>query len=687
MFRNRLWPLGAIVIAAGVAAWLLRPDAAGDSPGRWVGWIWVLLTETWIPALYLLAAVGYGRGALRLLRPGAGDTFGLAPALGLATMLWLSHALGVLGLLQAGPGNLGAWLPIGLGLLLWAATLRFNRDTTTSGMSWGPALLCAAPAATVAALAAASAPGWLWESEFGGFDVLSYHLQLPREWIESGRIVPLEHCVYSWLPGYVEAAYYHLSVLHLPLTEPPLHAAARAAVSCQMLHAFMLIWLAVSVAQTARVLWPSAPTVLAPLAGVLCASIPWVIVTGTLAYNEIPALIFLSAGLGVCLDWSRAGVAPWKCGVALGALAASACTAKLTGVGAVALPLGVVALLCWRGRAAFGVAGTGIATGAVVGLPWLVRNWAEGGNPLFPFATGLFGSAHWSAEQVQRWTAAHRADLAPAEIPGAWMEMAFLHPQWAGAFFFGLAGIIALALAGRGSERRNLVILLVVVSVQGLFWTLATHAQSRFLIACAVPLSLLAVGGASSLPGRAAVVCAAAMALVASVSTTILFSGQRGGEPTAMIDGLAVISGAAFFDLPADQQAERLRQDPRLSLALLTDPTERIYLLGDSTPFYLLRDNVLWHTTWDRSPLGEAIRKNADDPAAWRRHLREQERITIISVNWSELHRLSQTDGWYDPAVTPGVVAEFLESQAETVQTFTDAQGRLIASIHRLRRE
>jgi len=49
------------------------------------------------------------------------------------------------------------------------------------------------PTIAIVILAACSAPGWLWATEFGGYDVLSYHLQLPREWYDAGRIVPLDH--------------------------------------------------------------------------------------------------------------------------------------------------------------------------------------------------------------------------------------------------------------------------------------------------------------------------------------------------------------------------------------------------------------------------------------------------------------------------------------------------------------
>ena len=50
-------------------------------------------------------------------------------------------------------------------------------------------------------------PGLTWAVEAWGYDVLSYHLELPREWLAIGRMTGLEHNVYSYLPSLAEAGY------------------------------------------------------------------------------------------------------------------------------------------------------------------------------------------------------------------------------------------------------------------------------------------------------------------------------------------------------------------------------------------------------------------------------------------------------------------------------------------------
>ena len=47
------------------------------------------------------------------------------------------------------------------------------------------------PLLSIAAVGALLPPGMLWHpDEPHGYDVVEYHLQIPREWYEAGRIIP-----------------------------------------------------------------------------------------------------------------------------------------------------------------------------------------------------------------------------------------------------------------------------------------------------------------------------------------------------------------------------------------------------------------------------------------------------------------------------------------------------------------
>src|SRR5204863_10008875 len=66
-----------------------------------------------------------------------------------------------------------------------------------------------------ACVSASMPPGVMWRSagDPHPYDVLEYHLQVPREWQESGRITPLKHNVYCFFPANVEMQY--LLVMHI----------------------------------------------------------------------------------------------------------------------------------------------------------------------------------------------------------------------------------------------------------------------------------------------------------------------------------------------------------------------------------------------------------------------------------------------------------------------------------------
>ena len=53
----------------------------------------------------------------------------------------------------------------------------------------------------ISAVAASLLPGALWKPlDPHPYDVTSYHLQVPREWYELGRIEPLRHNMFSYFP-------------------------------------------------------------------------------------------------------------------------------------------------------------------------------------------------------------------------------------------------------------------------------------------------------------------------------------------------------------------------------------------------------------------------------------------------------------------------------------------------------
>ena len=175
-----------LVTLAVVTSWTIPGDAARFAPA-----LASLGQNGGVALLWWVGAAGLGLWIdRRWLRAGrqAGDREGrwrgVAAALpmGAAALLSITHALGSLGLLTAA-GGVFAWLPIAVGLYLLVRILRDESDDgeareAQQAGAWndaGAPAIAAALAALYAA-AAASAPEWLWSSEFGGYDAVSYHL-------------------------------------------------------------------------------------------------------------------------------------------------------------------------------------------------------------------------------------------------------------------------------------------------------------------------------------------------------------------------------------------------------------------------------------------------------------------------------------------------------------------------------
>jgi len=697
----RRWALpfgtGAALIVLVVA---LSIPGSGSALAGPAAALQTLIESLLIAGAWMLGALGLGTLAEPLVRralaqadaparaPGA---WSLQLSLGAALALWIAHAMGTLGAWRGGHvmDAIAAWTPVALGI--GALALRSRRG---KGPVENPAT---APLASLAALlpigvmlVAACAPsGSLWVSEARGFDVLSYHLQLPREWLELGRIEPLEHNVYSWLPGYMEAAYAQILAMAAAAPLSPGSGLARGLSACQFVHVLLGISAAAVIGRLTAILAASDSTGADPqhkrgalfagaIAGAAALSVPWTVVVSSLAYNEM-ALVLCGAGAmaGALFGDGR----PAARGLLVGAMVGAACGAKPTALFVIGGPAALA--LAWRTPVKhWAILGAGVTAGGLAFLgPWLIRNWAAGGNPVFPFFTDLFGSAHWSAEQAQRWDAGHHFDGSWADrIALLFSARGALHTQWSILFFLLAIGALA-ALASR-SLRTTAAILVGGFAVQLGAWLSTGHLQSRFLIPVLVTGAPLVGLGCYSMiravaPAHHALVRAVAVVgvLAMGVHTTVIFLAQNEGRPN-----IALVGGAGLFDGSILRESLRfaghgertmLLEDavPSAATSALAAPARRtaspsapgppslVYLLGDSTPLYF-RVPALYHTTWDASPLGEALRAGGGDSARAAAILRDRG-VTHLLINPGELARLT-ADGWYDPLVTPAVAEAFV---------------------------
>lgn len=457
---------------------------------------------------------------------------------------------------------------------------------------------------------------------------------------------------------------------------------------------------------------------------------PWTIVTGSLAYNEMGVVALGAAAMLIAITRTHT---PLVRGTLTGFLVGAACSCKPTAIFMVA----PVAAICLIARTSFRRWHVAFACCAVAGLltlaPWLLRNWAHGANPFFPHLASVFGPAHWSPEQLSRYAAAHSGSgsflhrlsllILPAQgdpsAPTATVQRGLLHSQ-----FFALPWLVLLASIGIifSRWRRRLAAPAIVMSLglvsQLLAWTLLTHQQSRFLIPIlltAVPLLGLAAAMASSerslqkaapsggqTPRRRSInvrrtllaLAIDAGLMVQAVWLVMLFAQQGRGQPNQFLVGPrdpaasaptvitpAVLTGETFRAEWSSATGDASRQieadlsaEAFVNLVTASDGGVT-YLLGDSAPLYFTAP-ILYHSTYDRSPLGDLMRATPAEPSAWAAGLWDRGVRHILLNHW-ELARLHERSNWYDPDVSPERAATFLDGYATPVRAWPEV-GRTL---------
>lgn len=684
--------IGASLLTLLATIWLAsQGDVAPVAAGKFAAVLAVLLNAA--PALIAIwiGAAGLGYPLRAWLTPTLtqGRTV-VQVGLGMAAMLGLAWALAWAGQLHTA----SAWglclLGAGLLVLAWIIARRGQSPGPSAAAAppaehrWPWSLVLWMPPLGLLLTAAACPPGTLWQVEAFGYDVMSYHLQLPREWLVGGAMAGLEHNVYSFLPSLVEAGYMQLGAMHGSMRD--------AIYTAQLFHVSLAVLAAAGVAQAARHFVERGPAV---AAGAVLLAVPWVVVTGSLAYNEMAVLAFAAVAMVVLFD---RGSERWGGAAAIGFLVGAATLAKLTAGFFVAVPLGLVLLTRlnhaqrWRQppRWPVGVKAAAVAAlaGALTLSPYLVRNYAWTGNPVLPFATGTLGQGHWDDALQQRWDAGHGL------VSNEASRFEAFHRQWllnAGYGALGGHGVeresqniarfdteggfpllwavllgSALLCVTRPGLRRAVAALAVMVAAQFAFWLLATHLQSRFLIPTLVPAALLAGIGLGRLAAltQAKVVwlwSAAALFLVALLtlsSLTILFNQT---QRIQLDDGRRVAAPLWFVidSLPGRQTPDAERGMAAHPINQLPADT-RTLLVADSSPLLYLDRPFVYHTAFDRSPLGEMIRAAEGEPARVNALLRERG-ITHVWVHWSELARLHNTYG-HDRDVTADTLRALIET-------------------------
>lgn len=572
-------------------------------------------------ALFILAAATLGGRLISALCLPRDCPARVQWVAGTCVGLWLMGAL-VLALGCAGVTSRVLWFVLlimsvffgVIGLLLWEPREKSDAPCGERDKRWTWLWIGVAPFVALILMVSVIPPGVLWAEEAHGYDVLEYHLQLPKEYYLAGRIEYAPHNVYANFPAHAEMLYLLSMILSGNVYDGGMIG--------QILNAYIGIGVIAAAWLLGRESSPRAGVLTALLAG----SAGWMVYLSGIAYVENLMLIF---GFGAAACAVRAIKAPdMRLWLMAGFLAGGACCCKYTALPMVAIPL-MLAPLIARTTVGRKLAGAGIMLMATFAAfsPWLIKNSLMTGNPVFPLANSIFQAEPpgFDMDQSQHFDESHRPlpderSLA-GKVKAFWSRVIADPDQRIGLLLWVLA---LSSLLMKRSERVNVLLGLLLLVQLGV-WLLATHLYARFAVVLIIPLTGLAGRISSEWRARWLIpVLIAGMAWNFCFSWRLVLSHRRVNGQTEVLAGLT-----GLF----------LRNDltPAGWVNNHLSPHARILLVGEARAYYFNRD-VDTYVVFNEQPLAELC----PDQAAVSKWLRSQGYSYVI-VNWGEIERLRNT--------------------------------------------
>ena len=602
-----LWLAAAGSLGFACLRWVFVPcDQSGvETPGK-----------TGMALLIAVTSIALGLGMISLI------------VLGLGLLGWLNRTSGIVLLVAA----------LFLGAIRWGKSANSIMVGISDGLKIEPGVewlwLFAAPFLSIALIGVMLPPGILWthfrDGEPHGYDVVEYHLQVPREWFEAGRIMPLHHNVFSFFPFNVEMHY----LLAMHLQGGPWAGMYLA----QLMHLTLMVLCVLAVYAIAARVGSRTSAIMAALAA---ATVPWMTQLGAIAYDEGGFLLFGTLAMGWALLAIVESKAVSRRFALAGAMAGLACGVKLTAVPevliAVALAAGIVKYFCLRDAGdevkprRFAGIGLFLLIGIVFFGPWLARNTAWAGNPVFPEATRLLGRGHFSPVQQERWERAHapRDDQRNFRVRFGELRRQVLSSWQYGYLIFPLS-LVGIVWGYRSPVTWFLSLMLIFLLI---FWIGFTHLEGRFFI-LAVPICALLV---ARIDWRPAVLPGIGLVLVgAGIGWTTLHRGilayLNGGPGTPMQIGMNPFLGVETF-WPMQDLNEKIPADAT------------VVLVGDARAFWypFPMTRLRYRTVFDVD-----VRNGQDLVRAWD-GTKPLSGDTWLQVDSAELRRFHKTY-WGIPA-------------------------------------
>ena len=495
------------------------------------------------------------------------------------------------------------------------------------------------------------------------FDVSEYHLQVPKEWFQQGRIDFLPHNAYGNMPMGAELH----AVLGMALMPGSLSWWWGALVGKVVLAVYALLTVLALIAAGRRF----ASTEAGILAALAFVTTPWVAYVSMAGLVEIVWGCYLTLALYAALLWSGvqvllgnpaegrpAGAPRLRAKGRLahlllaGAMAGIAAACKYPALLLVIVPLAVW-VLCSQRRIAWKPFALFLAAASVFVGPWLIKNWLLAENPVYPLMGTVWAGRERAAQSDLRWRRAHATRAVSVDELQRAVSGLVWKSRWQGPILVPFA-MLAVWAAWR---HRGIFPLLAFVAIYLTCWWLFTHRIERFWVPLLPLLAWLAGLGASFLQratGRWLV-------------RLVVLSG--------LLWALPWITSGLIGDTRVLVSLEKLRQGEVLPLAGPTprwsafrylqrniQRSQRVLLVGEARVFQA-NFPVLYNTCFDSCRFEQLLagKSRAERVAALR-----AAGVAYVLVHWGELERYRAPGNYgYSEFITrPLVHDELVRQQA-----------------------
>lgn len=484
------------------------------------------------------------------------------------------------------------------------------------------------------------------------FDVLEYHLQVPKEWYQQGSVTFLPHNVYGNMPlGGEMLAAQAMSLMPGPLSWWWGALAGKVAMAGYPVLTALLLFAA------GRRFYSIRAGVFAAL---IYISTAWIAFVSLHGLNEGVVAYYLFAAFYAGKIWWDAEHAQqrpqWGLLALTGLPAGAAVACKYTALLFVVAPLAALAFGIGRGYRVRAAVGFLLVVFLACGL-WFAKNWAFTGNPTYPLVATVFGGETRTPEKVAQWRRAHQ--VPPNEqgdrysfsqagkavltvLGGSWRQNPLIVP-------------CAVLLIFRGRRNRDLAYWAAMLALFLVAWWVTTHRLTRFWVPAIPLMALLAGVGATWSPTS---VWRRFMAVVLAVMLVVNF---------VFITAPGLADNRYFVSL------EQLRDDLRLVqgdqqraiafryLCNHVPAGAQVLMVGEAAVFSL-RVPALYNTCFDECVF-ERIFRGRDE--AERRARLSELGVSHVYIDWAELRRYRQPGNYgYSSYVTRSLVhGELVQKQ------------------------